>query len=163
MARPVIKMQATRSIADSQGMIRRWLKDYGCDNFTMGERDGIPFIGFELPINDGAKHIPIFYKIHVDRYAKVLIERDPWTSRKHKTQKQWDHEKREQAEKSAWSLVADKLAADLSLVELELQTLEDVFLSKIMSPDGTTTIGEAFSVEKMLAGKNPLQLGAGTR
>ncbi len=157
MTRPVIKLQATRAIAKSQEMVRDWLKAYGCINFSQGERDGMPFIAFELPINGGEGTVPILYKIRVDNYAQTLLDRNPWTTRKQKSQEQWESETREQAERSAWSLVADKLAADLSLVELQLQTLADVFLSKMATPDGVT-VGECFSVDRLIQGKQPLLL-----
>lgn len=166
MTRPIIKLSATQSAGKSQGIIRDWLKAYGCRSFGIGEQDEDGIIQFQLPV--GEQTIPIQIVVRTKAYAAVMMKRDPYeyvsengrTVRKRISRAQWASQHRADAEKAAWSLAAQKIQTDLSMVELGIQTLEEIFLPHIVTPKGIT-VSSGFSIQRLLEGKNPMLLTEG--
>lgn len=123
-------------------------------------------IQFQLPV--GEQTIPIQIVVRTKAYATVMMKRDPYeyvsengrTIRKRISKSQWIEQHQRDAEIAGWSLAAQKLQTDLSMVELGIQTLEEIFLPHIMTPTGIT-VSSGFSIQRLLEGKNPMLLTDG--
>lgn len=159
--RPIKKMEAVQAVEKSQGIIRDWLTRYGCRDFGIGLEDGDGYVFFKLPLESG-QILPIKLLVRTKAYATVMMQRDPYhnpdTNRSKRMPKaEWEKRHRADAEKAAWSLACDWLTTELSMVELGVATVEEVFLSRIAAPDGKI-VAQLFDIPRLLEGKNPFKM-----
>ncbi len=158
--RPIIKLEAVQATEKSQGIIREWLVAYGCRDFAIGLEGGNGYVLFKLPLKDGTI-LPVKLVVRTQEYARTMMERDPYEKRgargqtvtKKRPRGEWEERHRADAERAAWSLACDWLRTELSMVELGVATVEEVFLSRIASANGQT-VAQLFDIRRLLAGKN---------
>ena len=101
---------------------RQVLKDY--------ENEELASISFV--IKRGPFDIPIVLTAKVDRCLAVL-QREKSTTRNSSIKAT-----RDQAYKVAWRIMRDWIEAQMAIIDIDMVTLEEVFLPYIKTPDGRT-------------------------
>ena len=105
---------------------KRILFDYGADN-------KVKAISFTIDTPSGEQAVKL--PANVDRVREVL--RQQKNSPKNRNRTQID-DSQEQAERVAWRIVKDWLAAQLAILETEMVTVQQVFLPYFLNRQGQT-------------------------
>lgn len=105
---------------------KRILFDYGTDN-------KVKAISFTIDTPSGEQAVKL--PANTDRVREVL--RQQKNSPKNRNRSQID-DSQEQAERVAWRIVKDWLAAQLAILETEMVTVQQVFLPYFLNRQGQT-------------------------
>lgn len=139
---------ATRGSEKTRNQIDAMLRELGANKvyWQTDFENGIIGVGFEYG------SLPIMIEISLRQFAKGLLEDDPWTRRKRKSEKEWIEDKTLQAQKSVYSLLHDWFKAQTTIISLGLMDVEDVFLAHVnmIGKHGPISLGKAIK-EKLPA------------
>ena len=97
----------------------------------MKNYEGQSVTGLSFLIDTGAQQIPVRLPVKVDECLKVLKK-----EKKKGTKNIKDN--REQAERVAWRILKDWIAAQMALLDIEMVRFEEIFLPYIEVPGGQT-------------------------
>ena len=96
------------------------------------------------------KGTPTKFKMPVD--WKPLFEhkcQEKQDKARQALQKGWELPIRAQARRTAWRVALEWLKVQLYMIELGMKTVQQVFLSDMMTPDGKSTLGELLESGKL--------------
>ena len=128
---------ATRTVSEMQTM----LAAHGAASIKIGYASGKPVgIDFEVETPHGFRAFSL--PVNVDTMHAVLLSQDK--AGLLKTGTKAGRSSREQAERVAWRVMKDWLAAQLALVETEMAGLDQVMLP-YLQVDGTKTLYAAYA------------------
>lgn len=94
--------------------------------------DGETIVGLSFLIDTGYQQIPVKMPVKIDECLAVL-QRE-----KQKNPRSGIKATREQAERVAWRILKDWLAAQMALLDIELVKFEEIFLPYIQMAGGQT-------------------------
>ena len=132
---------ASRGSDKARNQIDEMLRDLGASkvHWMTDYENGIVGVGFEY------ESLPVMIEISLRQFAQGLLDDDPWTSRKHKSNKEWIKEKTAQAQKGVYSLLHDWFKAQVTIIQFGLMDVQDVFLAHVnmIGKDGPISLGKA--------------------
>lgn len=121
----------------SMGRIEKALVEAGASDISKKYADGVcSAVTFRIPVNN----IPMFFLLpaRADACFKIL-----WGSMNAQGQRQANKRKwQEQAERTAWKIIADWVDIQLSMIQLEQAELMQVFLPYAYDPASDQTFYE---------------------
>lgn len=141
---------ASRGADKARNQIDEMLRDLGASKvyWQTDYENGIVGVGFEY------ESLPIMIEISLRQFAQGLLDDDPYTYRKRKSEKEWIEEKTAQAQKGVYSLLYDWFKAQVTIIQFGLMDVEDVFLAymNVIGKDGPISLGKALRKDgKLLA------------
>lgn len=97
----------------------------------MKHYDGESIIGLSFLIDNGYQQIPVRLPVKTDECLKVLKKEKAAGKKNIK-------DTREQAERVAWRILKDWVEAQMALLDIEMVSFEEIFLSYIETSSGKT-------------------------
>ena len=97
----------------------------------MKHYDGESITGLSFLIDNGYQQIPVRLPVKTDECLKVLKKEKAAGKKNIK-------DTREQAERVAWRILKDWVEAQMALLDIEMVTFEEIFLSYIETNNGKT-------------------------
>lgn len=97
----------------------------------MKNYDGEMITSMSFLIDAGSRQIPVKMPVKIDECLKVLQKEKQSGSRNIKAT-------REQAERVAWRILKDWVEAQMALLDVEMVTLQEIFLPYIVDQSGQT-------------------------
>lgn len=134
----------------AQRRIREMLQQFGVQRVAFDEDFEHATLAVMFKYNDYPVRLPVDY----GKLAHMYIDDDPWTSRKRVSEEDWIHSKREIAYRAAFSLLEDFLKGLVTMVEMEVFSFEEIFISYFTNNQGQR-FGEVFvkRLPEFMAGK----------
>lgn len=113
---------------------------------VLKEYDGETIIGMSFLIDTGYRQIPVHMPVRVDDCLKVLQEE--------KKNRPGGNIKatREQAERVAWRILKDWIAAQMALLDIDMVRFEEIFLPYIETGNGQTVFQKLEEKQFLLEG-----------
>lgn len=97
----------------------------------MKNYEGETITAMSFLIDTGSRQIPVKMPVKIDKCLKVLQKEKQSGSRNIKAT-------REQAEKVAWRILKDWVEVQMALLDVEMVTLQEIFLPYIVDQNGQT-------------------------
>lgn len=99
---------------------------------VMKDFEGDSITGLSFLIDTGTQQIPVRLPVKVDECLKILKKEKRENPRKQ------IKDTREQAERVAWRILKDWVAAQMALLDIEMVRFEEIFLPYIETGNGQT-------------------------
>ena len=99
---------------------------------VMKEYEGESIVALSFMIDTGTQQIPIKLPARVEECLKVLKKEKRENPRKQ------IKDTKEQAERVAWRILKDWIAAQMALLDIEMVKFEEIFLPYIVDKNGQT-------------------------
>jgi hypothetical protein len=157
------KLPYSHSTADpsrAQRRIREMLLKFGVDRVAFDEN----FKEATLSVMFKYKDFPVCLPINYGELAEIYLKEDPWTDRKFKTEDEWRTDKKQIAYKAAFSILEDFLKSLIMVVEMEIFSFEEIFLSYFTNFQGQR-LGEVMvkKLPEFIGGRLALEDGTEQR
>ena len=135
---------ATKTVGEMQTM----LAQHGASRIAVDYLDGSPdALSFMLITPHGPRHFTL--PVNVDAMHRLLREQDK--AGKLRSGSKATRSSREQAERVAWRVMKDWLAAQLALVETQMVGLDQVMLPYLQVDDTGRTLYAAYQEREAIA------------
>lgn len=116
----------------AQRRIREMLLKFGVDRIIFDD----DFKQFELAVMFVYKDYPVRLPVNYGKLAEMYLKEDPYTSRKHCVQDEWEADKRDIAYRASFSLLEDFLKGLVTMVEMEIFSFEEIFIAYFTNSQG---------------------------
>lgn len=119
--------------------IQKILGRFGCDNYGIMHkaRDQITLVQFDW------RGRQVSVPGHWGGYASQWLKEHPYSSRMRCTQAEYQIKAQEVAKIAVCSLLRDWVKAQVTMVECQMMTLEEVFMPHMLLPDGRRMVEAA--------------------
>lgn len=134
---PYADSKATPSAA--QERIKNALKKFGVSAISFEEDFEKSIITLRFKYKDYPVSIPIDH----GALAKAYMERDPWTTSRHRTMKKWKERYTNTAYRASFTMLENYIKPMLLMAETGLFSFEEIFISFFVDRDGKR-LGEEF-------------------
>lgn len=126
--------------------IQKILNRFECDSFGIMQKrsDQVTLIQFDW------RGRRVELRGHWGGYASMWLKENPWTSRRKGNQAQHHAKAMEIAQVAVCSLLRDWVKAQVTAVEANLMTFEEVFMPHMLLPNGQRMVEAA---QKLLEGR----------
>lgn len=121
--------------------IQKILQSFGCASFghmTNFEK-GTLIVQFQY------RETPISVEASFNGWAKAYLEKNPYTSRKHCTRKEWEQKALDQGKIATYSILRDWIKGQVTAIECGILSFQGAFLGQILLPSGETVLDKVKS------------------
>ncbi|MDZ4192905.1 MAG: hypothetical protein U1D65_12930 [Pseudomonas sp.] len=119
--------------------IQKILGRFGCDNYGIMQKTGDQVTLVQFDWRGRTVQVPG----HWGGYASQWLKENPYTTRMRRTQAEHKQRAMEIAQIAVCSLLRDWVKAQVTMVECQMMTLEEVFMPHMLLPDGKRLVEHA--------------------
>ncbi len=138
---PILKYTTSIAVTKTVSEMQNMLGKAGASRIAVDYANGTPSaLSFNLPTPHGARHFTL--PVNIDAMHRLLKAEDD--AGKLRSGKQAVRSSREQAERVAWRVLKDWLAAQLAIVATEMVGMDQVMLPYLQVEAGGRTLYESY-------------------
>lgn len=141
---PILNYTTTVDSFKTSGEIEKILVQHKARSI-MKNYEGETIIAMSFLIDTGSRQIPVKMPVKIDECLKVLQEEKRAGGKNIKAT-------REQAERVAWRILKDWIEVQMALLDVEMVTLQEIFLPYIVDQSGQTVYEKLEQRQFMLEG-----------
>ncbi|MBZ0165606.1 MAG: hypothetical protein K8I00_02285 [Candidatus Omnitrophica bacterium] len=115
----------------AQQRIRQTLIKFGVDRIMFDE----DFKAFTIYMKFRYKDYPVCIPVNYEKIAKKFMKSAPLSYRARSTREKWESKHRDKAYRASFSIIEDFIKSMITMVELDVFTFEEIFISYFMGPN----------------------------
>ena len=131
-----IPYESARSGTAARAEITKILHKFGCE--SVGFMDNFDDMSVLLAFKHRGRSIQL--EASAKGWAKLYLERKPWSPRKRVTKQEYEQKALEQGFVAVNSILRDWIKGQITAVECGIQSFDAVFMPYIMLPSGQTVV-----------------------